>query len=80
MTYELKLASISKTTSTASTARVHDAFRAQAKASRELARRAPKLSELRYSPWGGGFVFAGHPAFAAQAHAARHHGRRAASK
>ena len=72
VTYELKLASIDKTTSTASTARVRDAFRAQAKAARELARRAPKLSELRYSPWGGGFVFAGHPAFAAHAHAARH--------
>jgi hypothetical protein len=75
VTYELKLTSISKTTSTASTARVRDAFRAQAKAARELARRAPKLSELRYSPWGGGFVFAGHPAFAARAHAARHDGR-----
>jgi hypothetical protein len=75
VTYELKLASIDKTTSTASTARVRDAFRAQAKAARELARRAPKLSELRYSPWGGGFVFAGHPAFAARAHAARHQGR-----
>jgi hypothetical protein len=75
VTYELKLASIDKSTSTASTARVRDAFRAQAKAARELARRAPQLSELRYSPWGGGFVFAGHPAFAAQAHAARHTGR-----
>ncbi len=75
VTYELKLASIDKTTSTASTARVRDAFRAQAKAARELARRAPKLSELRYSPWGGGFVFAGHPAFAARAHTARHDGR-----
>ena len=75
VTYELKLVSIGKTTSTASTARVRDAFRAQAKAARELARRAPKLSELRYSPWGGGFVFAGHPAFAASAHAARHHSR-----
>jgi hypothetical protein len=75
VTYELKLASIDKTTSTASTARVRDAFRAQAKAARELARRAPKLSELRYSPWGGGFVFAGHPAFAARAHTARQHGR-----
>jgi hypothetical protein len=72
VTYELKLASIDKTTSTASTARVRDAFRAQAKAARELARRAPKLSELRYSPWGGGFVFAGHPAFASRAHAAQH--------
>jgi hypothetical protein len=75
VTYELKLVSIDKSTSTASTARVRDAFRAQAKAARELARRAPKLSELRYSPWGGGFVFAGHPAFVARAHAARHDGR-----
>jgi hypothetical protein len=71
VTYELKLVSIDKSMSTASTARVRDAFRAQAKAARELARRAPQLSELRYSPWGGGFVFAGHPAFAARAHAAR---------
>jgi hypothetical protein len=67
--------SIDKSMSTASTARVRDAFRAQAKAARELARRAPQLSELRYSPWGGGFVFAGHSAFAARAHSARHHGR-----
>jgi hypothetical protein len=75
VTYELKLVSIGKTVSTASTARVRDAFRAQAKAARELARRAPQLSELRYSPWGGGFVFAGHPAFAVRAHAARHYRR-----
>ena len=75
VTYELKLASIDKSSSNASTARVRDAFRAQAKAARELARRAPRLSELRYSPWGGGFVFADHPAFAAHAHAARRHGR-----
>jgi hypothetical protein len=73
VTYELKLSSIDKTTSTASTARVRDAFRVQAKAARELERRAPKLAELRYSPWGGGFVFAGHPAFAVHAHAARRH-------
>jgi hypothetical protein len=73
VTYELKLSSIDKTTSTASTARVRDAFRAQAKAARELTRRAPKLAELRYSPWGGGFVFAGHPAFAVHARAARRH-------
>jgi hypothetical protein len=72
VTYELKLVSIDKSISNASTARVRDAFRAQAKAARELARRAPKLSELRYSPWGGGFVFAGHPAFSARAHAAQH--------
>jgi len=76
VTYELKLASIDKTTSTASTARVRDAFRVQAKAARELERRAPKLSELRYSPWGGGFVFAGHPAFAVHAHAASRRNRR----
>jgi hypothetical protein len=75
VTYELKLVSIDKSVSTASTARVRDAFRAQAKAARELARRAPKLSELRYSPWGGGFVFAGHPAFAARAHVARQYHR-----
>ena len=73
VTYELKLASIDKTTSTASTARVRDAFRAQARAARELARHAPKLSELRYSPWGGGFVFAGHPAFATRVPIARAH-------
>jgi hypothetical protein len=75
VTYELKLSSIDKSLSTASTARVRDAFRAQAKAARELARRAPQLSELRYSPWGGGFVFADHPAFATRAHAARQHQR-----
>ncbi len=75
VTYELKLVSIDKSVSTASTARVRDAFRAQAKAARELARRAPKLSELRYSPWGGGFVFAAHPAFAARAHVARQYHR-----
>jgi hypothetical protein len=75
VTYELKLVSIGKITRAASTARVRNAFRAQAQAAHELARRAPKLSELRYSPWGGGFVFAGHPAFAARAHTARQHRR-----
>ncbi len=73
VTYELKLVNITKSVSTASTARVHATFRAQAKATRELIRRAPKLSELRYSPWGGGLVLAAHPAFAA--HAARRHRR-----
>jgi hypothetical protein len=73
VTYELKLASITKSVSTASTARAHAALRVQAKATRELTRRAPKLSELRYSPWGGGLVLAAHPAFAA--HAARRHRR-----
>ncbi len=72
VTYELKLSSIDKSLSTASTARVRNALRAQARAARELERRAPQLSELRYSPWGGGFVLAGHPAFAARAHAAQH--------
>jgi hypothetical protein len=75
VTYELKLVSIGKSLSTASTARVRAAFRAQAKATRELTRRAPKLAELRYSPWGGGLVLAEHPAFATRADAARHHGR-----
>jgi hypothetical protein len=79
VTYELKLVSIDKSIGSASTARVHAAFRTQAKAARELARHVPKLSELRYSPWGGGLVIAGHPAFGrssiARAHAARHHSR-----
>jgi hypothetical protein len=75
VTYELKLLSIDKSLSSASTSRVHAALRMQAKASRELSRRVPKLSELRYSPWGGGLVIAGRPAFSADAHAARHHGR-----
>jgi hypothetical protein len=74
VTYELKLVSIDKSTSSASTARVHAALRVQAKAARELSRRAPKLSELRYSPWGGGLVLAGHLAFG-RAPAARHHRR-----
>jgi hypothetical protein len=79
VTYELKLVSIDKSIGSASTARVHAAFRTQAKAARELARHAPKLAELRYSPWGGGLVIAGHPAFGrssiAQAHTARRHRR-----
>jgi hypothetical protein len=73
VTYELKLLSITKSISTASTARARTA----SKAGRELLRRdgvhAP--SELRYSPERGGLVFAGHLAFAARAHAARHHRR-----
>jgi hypothetical protein len=75
VTYELKLVSIGKSLSTASTARVRAAFRAQAKATRELTRRVPKLSELRYSPWGGGLVLAEHPAFAARADTALHNRR-----
>jgi hypothetical protein len=69
VTYELKLLSITKSISTASTARARTA----SKAGRELLRRdgvhAP--SELRYSPERGGLVFAGHSAFVARAHAAR---------
>jgi hypothetical protein len=79
VTYELKLVSIDKNVSSASTARVHAAFRTQAKAARELSRHVPKLSELRYSPWGGGLVIAGHPAFgrssSALAYVARRHRR-----
>ncbi len=75
VTYELKLVSIDKSVSSASSARVHAAFRTQAKVARELSRRAPKLSELRYSPWDGGLVIADRPAFAARAHAARRHKR-----
>jgi hypothetical protein len=77
VTYELKLLSIDKSISSASTTRVHDAFRAQAKAARELSRHAPKLSELRYSPLGGGLVLAAHPAFAARSSTGRAHGARA---
>jgi hypothetical protein len=79
VTYELKLVSIDKSIGAASTARVHAAYRTQAKAARELVRRVPKLGELRYSPWGGGLVVAGHPAFgrssSARAHTARRHRR-----
>jgi hypothetical protein len=74
VTYELKLLSITKSvSSSASTARVHDALRAEAKAARELLRRVPSLSELHYSAQRGGLVLAGHPAFAARAHTARRH-------
>jgi hypothetical protein len=79
VTYELKLVSIDKSVSSASTARVHAAFRTQAKAARELSRHVPKLTELRYSPWGGGLVIAGRPAFgrssSARAYVARRHRR-----
>lgn len=73
VTYELKLLSIAKSVSaSASTARVHNALRAESKAVRELRRRVPALSELSYSAQRGGLVFAAHPAFAARAHTARH--------
>ena len=76
VTYELKLLSITKSvSSSASTARLHAALRAEAKAARELRRHAPSLSELHYSAQRGGLVSAGHSAFAAHAHAASRHGR-----
>jgi len=77
VTYELKLVSIAKSvSSSASTARVHYALRAASKAARELRRRVPAFSELRYSAKQGGLiVLAGHRAFAARAHAARRHRR-----
>jgi hypothetical protein len=68
VTYELKLVSIDKSISSASTAQAHAAVRNQAKAARELSLRAPKL---HYSSWGGGLVLVGHSAFVARAHAAR---------
>jgi len=74
-TYELKLVSISKSVSSASTARAHAASQAVSKAGRELLRRdgMSALSGLRYSSQRGGLVFAERPAFAARAwaHAAR---------
>lgn len=77
VTYELKLLSIAKSvSSSASTARVHNALRAGSKAAHELRRRVPAFSQLRYSAQQGGLiVLAGHPAFAARAHAARRHRR-----
>jgi hypothetical protein len=66
VTYELKLVSIDKSVSTASTARVHSAFHVQSKAARALAHRVPKLSDLHYSPQDGGLVLAGHSAFASR--------------
>jgi len=78
VTYELKLLSITKSISTASTARVHSALRTESKAGRELLRRdgVHLLSGLRYSPQRGGLVFAGHPAFGARAYAAKRRHRR----
>ncbi|HWX51725.1 MAG TPA: hypothetical protein VNY34_00450 [Solirubrobacteraceae bacterium] len=72
--YELKLVSITKSVSTASTARAHTA----SKAGRELLRRdgVHSLSELHYSPEQGGLVFAGHSAFGARAHASVRHSDR----
>jgi hypothetical protein len=77
VTYELKLLSIDKSVSSASTSRVHSAFHTQSKAARELARRIPKLSDLHYSTQGGGLVLAGHPAFAGRSSIARVHDARA---
>jgi hypothetical protein len=71
VTYELKLLTIARSVSaSASTARVHDALRAESKVARELRRRAPALSELRYSAQRGGLVFVARKSFVARAHAA----------
>jgi hypothetical protein len=71
VTYELKLLSISRSVSAASTARAHGASRGASKAGRELLRRAglSALPGLRYSSQRGGLVSAGQRAF--RAHAAR---------
>jgi hypothetical protein len=75
VTYELKLVTITKSVSTASTARAHTALHAVSKAGRELVRRNGVLafSKLHFSAERGGLVFAGHPVFAG--HAARRHRR-----
>jgi len=73
VTYELKLLSIAKSVSSASTARAHNAASSAAsKAGRALLRRAglSALPGLRYSFQRGGLVSVGHRAFAA--HAASH--------
>jgi hypothetical protein len=72
VTYELKLLSIAKSVSTATTARAHAASNAKSKAGRALLRRAglSALPGLRYSSQRGGLVSVGHRAFAA--HAASH--------
>jgi hypothetical protein len=72
VTYELKLLSISKSLSSASTARARGASEGSSKAGRALLRRAglSALPGLRYSPQRGGLVSVGHRAFGA--HAASH--------
>jgi hypothetical protein len=72
VTYELKLLSIAKSVSSASTARAHVASNAKSKAGRALLRRAglSALPGLRYSFQRGGLVSVGHRAFGA--HAASH--------
>jgi hypothetical protein len=71
VTYELKLLTITRSvSSSASTARVHDALRAETKFARELRRHAPALSQLRYSAQRGGLVFVARKTFVARAHAA----------
>jgi hypothetical protein len=72
VTYELKLLSITKSVSSASTARAHAASNAKSKAGRALLRHAglSALPGLRYSFQRGGLVSVGHRAFGA--HAASH--------
>lgn len=72
VSYELKLLSIAKSASLASTARAHAASNAVSKAGRALLRRAglTALPGLRYSSQRGGLVSVWHRAFAA--HAASH--------
>jgi hypothetical protein len=71
--YELKLVSIAKSVSSASTARAH-ASRTESKAGRELLRRdgVPTLSQLHYLRRRGGLVFVGHRAVVAHYYASRH--------
>ena len=67
VTYELKLLSIAKSVSSASTARAHAASNAKSQAGRALLRRAglSTLPGLRYSFQRGGLVSIGHRAFRA---------------
>ncbi len=78
VTYELKLVTITKSVSTASTARAHTALHAVSKAGRELLRRNGVLafSKLHFSTERGGLVFAGHPAFAGRSSIGRAHAAR----
>lgn len=67
VTYELKLLSIAKSVSSASTARAHAASNAKSQAGRALLRRAglSTLPGLRYSSQRGGLVSVWHRAFGA---------------
>ena len=73
VTYELKLLSIAKSVSSASTARAHAASNAKSQAGRALLRRGglSTLPGLRYSSQRGGLVSVWHRAFGAH-HSSRH--------